>query len=128
MRVVLTGISRKKAPHRFCAFLAVILFSTIASITVAQQKQETAGLTDFPVPSWPQDGVIPPALKDRYVFVDLAKNEYVLAYPANLGTPAFEKEGPGSLKISRYELLRNVDPAVLLELPHPPPPKSRYPY
>jgi len=128
MRVVLTGISHKKAQHRFCAFLSLILFSTIASITVAQQKQETAGLTDFPAPSWPQDGVIPPALKERYVFVDLAKNEYVLAYPANLGTPAFEKEGPGSLKIARYELLRNVDPGVLVEVTHPAPTKYRYAY
>src|SRR5262249_22918379 len=62
-----------------------------------------------------------------YVFIDLAKNEYVVAYPGNLGTPAFEKE-PGALKTARYELLRNVDPAVSVEVTRPTSTKYRYAY
>jgi hypothetical protein len=90
------------------------------------QQQETIALTDFPVPPWPAEGTPPP--KDKYVFVDLAKNEYVVAYPANLGTPAFEKEGPAALKVVRYELLRNVDPAVSVEITRPSSTKYRYAY
>lgn len=104
-------------------FIIAVLFAGISDA-----QQETAGLTDVPAPPWPQDGVIPPALKERYVFVDLAKNEYVVAYPANLGTPAFEKEGPSPLKIARYELLRNVDPGVLVEVSRPSPAKYKYTY
>ena len=93
--------------------LCVLLWLPVSS---SGQKPETAALADFPVPAWPADGTIPPALKNKYVFVDLEKNEYVLAYPSNLGTPAFDKDGPAALKISRYELLRNVDPEVVVEV------------
>src|SRR4029453_15199836 len=109
-----------------CAFLWLFLF--LFTGTSDAQQQETLGLTDFPAPPWPQDAGIPPELKGRYVFVDLAKNEYVLAYPANLGTPAFDKEGPSALKISRHELLRNVDPAAQVEVTRPSPTKYRYAY
>jgi hypothetical protein len=90
------------------------------------QQQETIALTDFPVPAWPAEGA--PAPKDKYVFVDLAKNEYVVSYPANLGTPAFEKEGPGAVKVARYELLRNVDPTASVEVTRPSSTKYRYVY
>ncbi len=103
----------------FCAFLWLIPI-------VALAQQETIALTDFPVPAWPAEGTPPP--KDKYVFVDLAKNEYVVAYPGNLGTPAFEKDGPAPLKTARYELLRNVDPTVEVEVTHPSPMKYRYSY
>jgi len=82
------------------------------AIALIAQQRESAGLSDFPVPNWPASGVVPGEMKDKYVFVDLAKNEFVLAYPENLGTPAFEKEGPGSIKMARYELLRNVEPVA----------------
>jgi hypothetical protein len=55
-------------------------------------------------------------MKDKYVFIDLAANEYVLAYPGNLGSETFEKDGPEPLRIARYELLRSVDPAVALAI------------
>ncbi len=83
-------------------FLASALFG---------RRQDVAGLTDFPVPAWPANGIVDASLKDRYVFVDLAKNEYVIAYPENLGTDAFATN-PGRMKITRYELLRNVAPQV----------------
>src|SRR5262245_51125224 len=105
-------------------FLTSVFFGGISQA----QKDETPGLTDFPVPAWPEDGVVPSELKGHYVFVDLAKNEYVLAYPANLGTPAFDKEGPSALKISRYELLRYVDPAALVDVTRPSPTKYKYAY
>ena len=90
-------------------FLLAIVF--LSSVLVAQQP-EVIGLADFPVPEWPKDGVVSGAMKENYVFVDLEKNEYVVAYPENLGTDAFTKDGPGKMKVSRYELLRNVAPAV----------------
>jgi hypothetical protein len=84
----------------------------LAGLALAQQPQDPVGLTDFPAPAWPANGVVPAELKDKYVFIDLAKNEYVVAYPENLASPTFEKDGPGALKIIRLELLRNVQPAV----------------
>jgi hypothetical protein len=87
----------------------VLLVATVASV----HAQDMVGLPD-PAPAWPASGVVSAELKDKYVFVDSAKNEFVLAYPENLGTPAFEKDGPGAMKIARYELLRNVAPAVSL--------------
>ena len=120
MRLVLSPETRGRV-----IVAAIVLL--IASISNAQQ-QETAALTDFPVPAWPADGVIPPALKDHYVFVDLEKNEYVVAYPGNLGTPAFEKDGPGPLKIARYELLRNVAPGLIAEVTRASSTKYRFVY
>jgi hypothetical protein len=93
-----------------------------AAIAIAYaQQQDPVGLTDFPVPAWPKDGKVPAELKDKYVFIDTDKNEYVVAYPENLPvteTPAakeaYQKDGPGPLRIGHYPLLRNVDPAVVL--------------
>jgi hypothetical protein len=90
-------------------FLLTIVL--LASFALAQQP-DPIGLSDFPVPAWPSDGVVPASMKDNYVFVDPPKNEYVIAYPENLGTEAFAKDGPGRMKISRFELLRNVAPLV----------------
>jgi hypothetical protein len=94
----------------------------------AGQKPETAALADFPVPAWPADGTIPAALKNKYVFVDVEKNEYVVAYPSNLGTPAFDKDGPGPLKTARNELQRNVDPEVTVEVTRSGSAKLKYAY
>src|SRR5580704_8097715 len=99
-----------------------VLIVILAAVHISHaQLQDTIGLTDFPVPAWPKDGKVPAELKDKYVFIDLEKNEYVVAYPENLPateTPAakeaYDKDGPGPLRIGHYELLRNVDPAVLL--------------
>jgi hypothetical protein len=83
---------------------------------------------DYPVPAWPADGVIPPDLKDHYVFVDVNKNQYVVAYPENLGKPDFAKSGPGQREVSRYPLQRAVDPAVLLNITKTPDGKYKYVY
>src|SRR6266478_3607003 len=96
-------------------FLIITLF--IADVAVAQpQPQDVVGLTDFPAPAWPANGVVPAELKDKYVFIDLAKNEYIVAYPENLASATFEKDGPGALKIIRLELLRNVQPSVTVAI------------
>ena len=95
-------------------FLLIMVLS-LAQITSAQQ-QETAGLTDFPVPAWPANGVVGADLKDHYVFIDLSKNEYVLSYPENLGSATFDKDGPGTVRTSRYEMLRNVEPSVTVAI------------
>jgi hypothetical protein len=120
MRVVLRSSS-----FRLCGFCFLLWLFPSSS---AGQKSETAALADFPVPTWPADGNIPAELKNKYVFVDLEKNEYVLAYPSNLGTPAFEKDGPAPLKIARYELLRNVDPDVAVEVTRSGSGKVKYAY
>ena len=59
--------------------LVLIVVLLVADASGAQQAQETAGLSDFPVPFWPANGVVPQELKDKYVFVDVAANEFVLA-------------------------------------------------
>jgi hypothetical protein len=84
----------------------------IAVAAAAQEQPESIALPGFPVPEWPANNMVPAEMKDKYVFVDIAKNEFVLAYPENLGTPTFEKDGPGAIKMARYELLRNVEPSV----------------
>src|SRR5215471_8185894 len=90
--------------------LALILMAI--AITVAAQQPDVKLNPDFPVPAWPANGVIPADLKSHYVFVDAAKNEYILAYPSNLGSPNFEKDGPGQIQVSRFKLQRDVEPAV----------------
>src|SRR5215510_11913313 len=104
--------------------IAVLLIATVVG---AQQQQDLLTLPD-PVPAWPANGVVPADMKDKYVFVDVAKNEFVLAYPENLGTPAFEKDGPGAMKIARYELLRNVAPASSLTVTAASPNRYKYVY
>ena len=91
----------------------VLLFTLMVTATLAfGRQQDPVALTDFPAPAWPANGVVPADVKDKYVFIDLAKNQYVVAYPENLGSATFEKDGPGPLKIGRFDLLRNVAPAV----------------
>jgi hypothetical protein len=107
MRVVL-----KSSVFGVCSLCALLSLFPASS---AGQKTESAAVADYPVPAWPADGNSA-AQKNKYVFVDLEKNEYVLAYPSNLGTPASDKDGPGPMKIARYELLRNVDPDVTVEI------------
>jgi len=108
--------------------LILMIVALIATIAAAQGQQESAALTDFPVPAWPANGVVPAEMKDKYVFVDLAKNEFVLAYPENLGTPTFEKDGPGPLKIARYDLLRNVEPNAVVAVTTLSPGRFKYAY
>jgi hypothetical protein len=103
------------------------LFILVAATIFAQQP-DVIGLTDFPVPAWPENGVVPASMKDNYVFIDLPKNEYVVAYPENLGTDAFAKDGPGAMKVNRYELLRNVAPTVLSTITATGPAKFKYAY
>ncbi len=91
--------------------LVLILIAT-AVVGFAQQRESTSLNPEFPVPVWPANGVIPAELKNHYVFVDPAKNEYVVAYPENLGSPNFEKDGPKDRQVSRYKLQRDVEPAV----------------
>ena len=101
-----------------------LLAIALAAATALAQQQDVIGLPDFPVPAWPASGIVDAALKDRYVFVDSAQNEYVIAYPENLGTDAFATN-PGRMKITRYQMLRSVAPAVSLAVT---PAGKRYKY
>lgn len=92
--------------------LALILIGAMAAAGSAQQGQIASLSLPFPVPAWPTNGVIPPDMKDHYVFLDSAKNEYVVAYPENLGSPNFEKDGPAQRTVVRYKLQMDVDPKV----------------
>jgi hypothetical protein len=107
--------------------LFIVIVLLMATMTSSAQQQEIVGLPD-PAPAWPANGIVPAELKEKYVFVDTAKNEFVIAYPENLGTPAFEKDGPGALKIARYELLRNVSPSVTLAVTPATAGKFKYAY
>src|SRR5688572_20721747 len=92
-------------------FLALLLLAG----PMQAQPQDPVGLTDFPAPPWPQDGKIPPELKETYVFIDHSKYEYVVAFPENLGKPEFA-QNPGAMRINRYELLRDVAPVVSAQI------------
>jgi hypothetical protein len=134
MRFLLTRRGGSAAPvsiagstsMKFNLFLLVCLLLSAGLIT-AQQQQYVA-LPELPVPAWPEKGVTVAELKDNYVFIDGAKNEYVVAYPQNLGTEAFEKEGPGPIKIARYELHRNVTPSISVAITRPTPEMHKYAY
>jgi hypothetical protein len=64
-----------------------------------------------PVPIWPSDGVIPKEVSDQYVFYDPRTEEYVIAYPENLGTPQFERNR-GRLLVSRFPTARGAKPSI----------------
>jgi hypothetical protein len=109
--------------------LLAFLFLALALATVsAAQLQEIVAMPEFPVPAWPASGVVPPDMKDKYVFVDLSKNEYVLHYPENLGTEAYEKDGPAPPKTARYELHRNVEPGITATVTAVTPQRYKYAY
>ena len=90
------------------------LVMTAATVLTGSAQQRDAGNLGlaFPVPVWPSNGVVSPEMKGQYVFVDLAKNEYIVAYPENLGSPNMEKDGPGLLQVNRYKLQRDVEPKI----------------
>src|SRR5215475_3558958 len=107
--------------------LALILIA-IAAVSFAQQRDAANLNPEFPVPVWPSNGVIPDGLKSHYVFVDPAKNEFVVAYPGNLGSPNFEKDGPKDRLVSRYKLQRDVEPAVNAAITAAPGGRYKYTY
>jgi len=87
------------------------------TISGAAQQRDAASLgLNFPVPAWPANGVIPAEMKNQFVFVDLPNNEYVVAYPENLGSPNYEKDGPAERRVHRYKLQRDVDPQVAVAI------------
>ena len=92
--------------------LVFVMVATTAISGGAQQRDAANLSVDFPVPAWPANGVVPPELKNNYVFVDLSKNQYIVAFPENLGSPNFEKDGPAERRINRYPLQRDVDPTA----------------
>ena len=96
--------------------LTALLIIALAALTAALAQQPSVGLPGFPVPNWPANGVVPAEMKGKYVFVDPAKNEYVVAFPENLASPTFDKDGPGAMRVMRLELLRAVEPNVNLTL------------
>ncbi len=101
----------------------LVSFVLLGGMALAQ-KSDLVALTDFPVPAWPEDGDVGPDTED-YVFVDLANNEFIVAYPASLeeeegdeeeepeeAEEEAEDEGPPPMRITHYDLLRDVQPAL----------------
>ncbi len=80
--------------NRSILLTLLLLFGGFA---LAQQR-DIVGLTDYPVPSWPAEGidpepgVMPPEHSEDYVFVDIANNEFVVAYPVALEEEEEEEE------------------------------------
>ena len=172
--------------------LTLIVLLVFAGFATGQQA-DPVGLTDFPVPAWPEGGidpepgVMPPEFSETYVFVDLANNEFVVAYPIALEEAEEEEEqeqaqqqqqqqgqqargrgrgrggqqpatqgrgrggrggrggqqqpeeaeepeeepedtGPVPLKITHYDLLRAVEPAVTLDVSEIGADRYRYAY
>lgn len=89
-------------------FLVVALFS---GVVLAQQADINAALS--PVPIWPADGLIPPELQDRYVFLDFKAGQMVLAYPKNAGQPNSERSR-GLQRVERFDLNNQVKPSLLV--------------
>jgi hypothetical protein len=104
----------------------ILMILIIASTSVAQQRQDP-GLTEFPVAIWPADGKIPPELKDNYVFIDLARGQYLVAFPSNLGTAEFT-EDPGELETRGFDMQRNVEPSISVAVTPTGPSKYQYEY
>ena len=157
--------------NRLLTLIALLVFASFAT----GQQADLVGLTDFPVPAWPEGGidpepgVMPPEFSETYVFVDLENNEYIVAYPVALEEEEEEEEqeqvqqqqqqqqgqqargrgrggqqqqqeeaeepeeepedtGPVPLKITHYDLLRAVDPAVTLAVSEIGSDRYRYAY
>src|SRR5215510_13190147 len=96
--------------------LALITFTATILTAAAQQRDPAKLALDFPVPAWPANGVLSPEMKNQFVFVDLANNEYVVAYPENLGSPNYDKDGPKERRVNRYRLQRAVEPQVAVAI------------
>jgi hypothetical protein len=64
------------------SFLAITFFVGCFAI----QAQIAVPLHDQ-VPEWPRNGQIPPQQSGHYVFYDADKDEFVVAYPVNIGEP-----------------------------------------
>ena len=158
---------------RLLALIALLVFAGFAT----GQQADPVGLTDFPVPAWPEGGidpepgVMPPEFSETYVFIDLENNEYIVAYPLALEEEEEEEEeeqqaqqqqlqqqqgqqargrgrggqrqpqeepeepeeepedtGPVPLKITHYDLLRGVEPAVTLAVSEIGSDRYRYAY
>ena len=147
---------------RLLTLIALLVFAGFAT----GQQADPVGLTDFPVPAWPEGGidpepgVMPPEFSETYVFVDLENNEYIVAYPIALEEAEEEEEeqqqaqqqqqqqqgqqqqqeeaeepeeepedtGPVPLKITHYDLLRAVEPAVTLDVSEIGADRYRYAY
>ena len=182
----------KIGTKRLLTLIALLVFAGFAT----GQQVDPVGLTDFPVPAWPEGGidpepgVMPPEFSETYVFIDLENNEFIVAYPLALeeaeeeeeeeqqaqqqqqqqqqgqqargrgrgrggqqqgqqargrggrggrggGQPQEEPEepeeepedtGPVPLKITHYDLLRGVEPAVTLAVSEIGSDRYRYAY
>src|SRR5262245_30318154 len=91
----------------------VLITLAVTVVSGGAQQRDAANLSlDFPVPAWPANGVISPEMKNQYVFVDVANNEYVVAFPENLGSPTYDADGPKERRVNRYRLQRAVEPQV----------------
>lgn len=90
----------------FISMVSIVCVS--ASLALAQQQPSVAQLS--PVPIWPENGVIPPRLSDKYVFLDPERGQIVLAYPQELGKPG--AEDTGELHVQRLNLGNQVKASI----------------
>ena len=67
------------------------------------------------VPAWPKSGVIPPQFATRYVFYDFDTDEFVLAFPENLGRPEFASNH-GALRVYRIPSNRTARAVITFEV------------
>jgi hypothetical protein len=86
-----------------CLLLASVLSGTSAFAVRVQRGPSSSSQ----VPAWPKDGKIPPQFVTRYVFYDNDTDEFVIAFPENLGTPEYARSH-GALKIFRVQSNRTA--------------------
>ena len=86
-------------------YLSVTVIALWSVMTFAQTS-----LTS-PIPLWPVDGNIPRELDGKFVFLDAATGQLVIAVPENFGTPDFAN-APGRRNVQRFDLNSLVQATV----------------
>jgi hypothetical protein len=84
------------------AFTLCVLFC--AAVSAQQDFSEEFKA----VPAWPASNIPPADLKGKYVYLDAAAKQMVLAYPENLDQPDFASN-PGRQRVDRFDLNNQVE-------------------
>src|SRR5215207_5295835 len=95
--------------HQFVFVVAWVVPISYFSVPWFVTTAPTVQLSSVPI--WPSNGIVPKEVSNQYVFYDPRTEEYVVAYPENLGTPDFERNS-GRLLISRFPTTKGAKPFI----------------
>src|SRR5678810_443071 len=96
--------------HKLIVITALVVPTSYFAVRPSLSTPQAA-VQLSPVPIWPSNGVILKEVSGQYVFYDPSTEEYVIAYPENLGTSESEKN-PGKLLISRFPTTKGAKPSI----------------